>query len=354
MLIAMTESYFGDRLKQKMNVLRLHGVGDLRLDSEPVPKPGPGEVLLRVSAVGICGSDLHWFGEASIGDAQVSNPLVLGHEFSAVVDQPGSDLHDQLVAVDPAISCHHCEYCLGGDPNLCENLHFAGHGLDDGALREYLVWPEENIFPLPEYFNAEDGVLLEPLGVALHAVDLGQIEPGSSIGVFGVGPIGLIIVQLARLAGASEILVTDLLEHRLETAILMGATNGFLVREGWDMGEVWAATGGRGVNVAFEVAGENHAVETAISAAKPGGMVILVGIPGEDKTSFSASTARRKGLALLLSRRMKYTYPRAIQLVEEGLIDLRSLITNRYPLSEYEQAFETASQREGLKVILSP
>jgi L-iditol 2-dehydrogenase len=337
-----------------MDVLRLHGIGDLRLHSEPLPQPADGEVLLRVSAVGICGSDLHWFGEASIGDAQVSKPLVLGHEFSAIVEQPGSELHGKLVAVDPAIPCHHCEYCLGGDPNLCENLHFAGHGLDDGALREYLAWPVDNLYPLPSSLDAEDGALLEPLGVSLHAIDLGDIQPGSKVGVFGVGPIGLMIVQLARLAGASEILVTDRLEHRLESACSMGATKGFLVRDDWDLGEVWDATSGRGVEVAFEVAGENRAVETAVTAAKPGGRVILVGIPSEDRTTFSASTARRKGLAILLSRRMKYTYLRAIQLVDDGLIDLRSLVTHRYSLSEYENAFLTAGRREGLKVMVLP
>jgi L-iditol 2-dehydrogenase len=341
-------------LKYEMDVLRLHDVGDLRLHPEPVPQPGPGEVLLRVSAVGICGSDLHWFGEASIGDAQISDPLVLGHEFSAVVEQPGSDLHGQLVAVDPAIPCLRCEYCLGGDPNLCENLHFAGHGLDDGALREYLTWPEDNLFLLPESLNAEEGALLEPLGVALHAIDLGNILPGSAVGVFGVGPIGLMVVQLARLAGASEILVTDRLEPRLKVAHSMGATKSFLVRDDWEMGEVCDATGGRGVDVAFEVAGENHAIETAIAALKPGGKVILVGIPSEDQTTFTASTARRKGLAILLSRRMKFTYPRAIQLVEDGLVDLSSLVTHRFPLTDFELAFETANRRDGLKVIVNP
>jgi L-iditol 2-dehydrogenase len=337
-----------------MDVLRLHGVVDLRLHSEPIPQPAAGEVLLRVSAVGICGSDLHWFAEASIGDAQISRPLVLGHEFSAVVEHPDSALHGQLVAVDPAIPCLECEYCLGGDPNLCAKLHFAGHGRDDGALREYLAWPERHLYPLPASLNAEEGVILEPLGVALHAVDLGEVKPGTAVGVFGCGPIGLMIVQLARLAGAREILVTDRLEHRLKAAFSWGATQGFLVTDDWDLNEIWGATGERGVEVAFEAAGEDLAVETAIAAAKPGGRVILVGIPDEDKTTFTASTARRKGLEILLSRRMKYTYPRAIQLVEDGLIDLRSLVTHRYPLSEYEQAFQVAGRRGGLKVLITP
>ena len=337
-----------------MDVLRLHGIGDMRLHNESMPQPAAGEVLLRVTAVGICGSDLHWLEEASIGDAQISRPLVLGHEFSAIVESPTSALIGQRVTVDPAIPCQDCEFCLDGNPNLCIQLHFAGHGKDDGALRQYLAWPERCLFPLPESISDEEGAMLEPLGVALHAIDLGGIQPGDSVGVFGVGTIGLMVVQLARLAGVEQIIVTDRLPHRLEAAYSMGATQGFLVTDEWDEQEVWLATGERGVDVAFEVAGENQAVETAIAAAKPGGRVILVGIPAQDWTAFTASTARRKGLTIKLSRRMKFTYPRAIQLVEDGLIDVGSLVTHRYPLTEYEQAFQVARRREGIKVVILP
>lgn len=337
-----------------MDVLRLHGVGDLRLHSEPIPQPSTGEVLLRISAVGICGSDLHWFGEASIGDAQITKPLVLGHEFSAVVEDNNSDLNGQRVAVDPAIPCLSCEYCLQGNPNLCSNLHFAGHGRDDGALSEYLAWPEHNLYPLPDSLTDEEGIMLEPLGVALHAVDLGNVKPGSVVGVFGCGPIGLLIVQLVHLAGASQILVTDRLEHRLEAALSMGGTQGFLIKDGLSEEELWGKSDKWEVDVAFEVAGENLAVENAISAAKPGSRVILVGIPSEDRTAFIASTARRKGLTIKFSRRMKFTYPRAMQLVEDGLVQVRAMVTHRYPLSDYEKAFEVAKQREGLKVVIQP
>ena len=335
-----------------MDVLRLHGKGDMRLHNESMPQPAAGEVLLRVTAVGICGSDLHWLEEASIGDAQISKPLVLGHEFSAVVESPSSALIGQRVAVDPAIPCQESEFCLEGNPNLCIHLHFAGHGGDDGALQQYLAWPERCLYPLPESLSDEEGAMLEPLGVAMHAIDLGGIQPGDAVGVFGVGPIGLLVVQLARLAGAEQIIVTDRMPHRLEAAVSMGARQGFLVTDEWDEQEVWRATGERGVDVAFEVAGENQAVETAITAVKPGGRVILVGIPAQDWTAFTASTARRKGLTIKLSRRMKFTYPRAIQLVEDGVIDVRSLITHRYPLTEYEQAFRVAGQREGIKVVI--
>ena len=335
-----------------MDVLRLHGIGDMRLHNESMPQPAAGEVLLRVTAVGICGSDLHWLEEASIGDAQISRPLVLGHEFSAIVESPTSALIGQRVAVDPAIPCQECEFCLEGNPNLCIQLHFAGHGGDDGALQQYLAWPERCLYPLPESISDEEGAMLEPLGVAMHAIDLGGIQPGDAVGVFGVGPIGLLVVQLARLAGAEQIIVTDRLPHRLEAAVSMGARQGFLVTDEWDEQEVWRATGERGVDVAFEVAGENQAVETSITAVKPGGRVILVGIPAQDWTTFTASTARRKGLTIKLSRRMKFTYPRAIQLVEDGLIDVGSLVTHRYPLSDYEKAFQAASRRDGIKVVI--
>lgn len=336
----------------EMSVLRLHGVGDLRLHREPIPDPVPGEVLLRVSSVGICGSDLHWVGEGEIGDARLSRPLILGHEFSGVVTDPRSSLNGQRVAVDPAIPCLECEYCLDGKPNMCEAMHFAGHGTDDGALREYLTWPERNLHPLPEGISDQEGALLEPLGVALHAVRLGKVQPGAAVGVFGVGSIGLMIVQLLAIQGAGEIIVTDRLPHRLEAAMSMGATQGFLVTDQWDPREAWEATQGRGVQAAFEVAGENQAVETSVEAVKPGGRVVLVGIPAQDWTTFTASTARRKGITIKLSRRMIYTYPRAIQLVGEGVIDLQSLITRQFPLSEYHEAFQVASQRQGLKTVI--
>jgi len=329
-----------------MKVIRLHAHGELRLHDEPEPVPVAGEAVVRVKAVGVCGSDLHWFSKGEIGDAKLEHPLVLGHEFAG-------ETEDGLrVAVDPAIPCRHCEFCERGHPNLCENIIFAGHGKTDGALREYASFPSRCLFPLPDSLSFADGAMLEPLGVAIHAVDLGKLRAGMSVGVFGCGPIGLLIVQLAQFSGASQIIATDVLPHRMEAAKSFGADQAILADAGRELGEIRAATNGRGVDVAFEAAGEQEAVDVSVAAVIPGGKVILVGIPSEDHTSFQASTARRKGLTIKLVRRMKHTYPRAIELVSKGLVDVRSLVTHRFPLEKTAAAFAVAQRREGLKVMI--
>src|SRR5579859_4618346 len=262
-----------------MRVARLHGVGDVRLSDEPMPTPGPGETMVRVSAVGICGSDLHWYGQGGIGDATLDRPLVAGHEFAGVTAD------GRRVAVDPAVPCN---MCLAGHPNLCRHLRFAGHGAEDGGLRECVAWPERCLVPLPDRLSAAAGALLEPLGVAIHAVDLGHVRAGATVGVFGCGPIGLLVLQVARAAGASDLWVSEPLPHRFTAAQAWGAKQ-------------WSP--GREVDVAFECAGVAGALDDALAAARPGGRVVLVGIPDDDRTVFTASVARRKGLTLLLSRR---------------------------------------------------
>ncbi len=329
-----------------MKVIRLHARADIRLHNERNPISRADEKILQVKSVGICGSDLHWFSEGGIGDAQLEHPLILGHEFA------GEAENGQRVAVDPAIPCGCCEFCQHGHPNLCLSVKFAGHASQDGALREYMAWDDKCLFPIPDSLTFEDGAMLEPLGVAIHAVDLTHLKAGMTVGVFGCGPIGLLIIQLARLSGATKIIATDKLPHRADAAKAFGADHVFVAGTNSQLGEIQAATNGRGVDVAFEVAGTQDAVDVSVAATVPGGKVILVGIPDDDRTSFSASTARRKGLTIKMVRRMKHTYPRAIELVSKGLVDVRSIVTHRFPLEQAREAFEVAKRREGLKIII--
>jgi L-iditol 2-dehydrogenase len=335
-----------------MKALRLHAVGELHLHDEGDPIATEDEVVLRVTAVGLCGSDVHWYEEAGIGDARLDRSLVLGHEFAGIIDS--GDRQGERVAVDPAIACRQCRFCQEGHPNFCENMRFAGHGAVDGALREKLSWPRFLLHRLPDEFTDIEGAMLEPLGVALHALNLGHVLPGMSVGVFGCGPIGLMLVQLVRAAGATRIAATDRLPLRLDAARSFGATHVIRAEGGQEDAEIAAALGREGVDVAFEAAGDNDAVESAIGAVRPGGKVILIGIPDNDRTAFSASAARRKGLTLKLVRRMKHTYPRAIGLIQSGVVDVKSLVTHCFPLAEYKTAFETARKREGLKVVITP
>jgi len=334
-----------------MRAARLHGIGDIRVGTEEIPVPGPGESLIKVGAVGICGSDLHWYEDAGIGDAQLSGPLVVGHEFAGAIE--GGDRHGLRVAVDPADPCGVCEQCLEGNRNLCRYMRFAGHGRTDGALREYLAWPTELLHPLPDAISDADGAMLEPLGVALHAYDLGHVRMASTVAVIGVGPIGLCLVQLARAGGATLVIAVDPLAHRREAALRYGADVVFDADPEKFAALLAEATGGRGADVVFEVAGTDAAVALGVEAARPGARLVLTGIPGSDRTTFSASGVRRKGLSLIMVRRMKETvYPRVIRLVERGLVDVRTMVTARFGLSAVEQAFRTAQAREGLKVVV--
>lgn len=330
-----------------MKTARLVSPGLLQFFTEPIPAPRGNETLIQVKAVGICGSDLHWFNEGSIGDSHLSRPLVLGHEFTGIT-QDG-----RRVAVDPAIPCGKCEQCRKGHPNICPHVIFAGHGEQDGALREWIAWDSSCLFDLPDALNDSEGVMLEPLGVAIHAVDLAKIQIGMTVGIYGCGPIGLLIIQLSRLAGARKIIATDPLTHRVVAARSLGADAVFEVKDHTRITDLLASTEDRGVDVAFDCSGSLDAVSTAFQTVIPGGKVILAGIPDDNQTSFDAALARRKGLTIKLVRRMKNTYPRAIDLVARGVVDVKSLVTHHFPLEKSQEAFQLASRREGLKTIIT-
>ncbi len=333
-----------------MRALRLHGVEDLRLHDETDPEAGPGETLTRVEAVGICGSDLHWFDQGGIGDAVVTTPLVLGHEMAGTA--LSGPLAGRLVAVDPAIPCGRCTLCVEGHRNLCGAMRFAGHGPTDGSLRELMAWPSDLLFALPDGLSAADGAVLEPLGVALHAWDLAHARAGTAVAVVGCGPIGLLAIQLARHCGAGTIVAVEPLPHRRAAALASGADVAWAPDEATPA--AWREMAGLGCHIVLECAGTNDAVATSLAAARPGGRVLLVGIPDDDTTTFPAAPARRKGLTLVMVRRMKEMYERTIALVAGGHIDVRSVVTASYGLGEAEAAFRTAVARDGLKVVINP
>jgi L-iditol 2-dehydrogenase len=331
-----------------MLAARLYGPRDLRVERVPHPgPPPPGHALIRVAVTGICGSDLHSYLDARIGDTPVEAPFVLGHEFSgtveAVAEGARDGRHEPLlpgtrVAVDPAQPCGRCEACDHGHPNLCWRLHFCGNYPDGGSLCEWMHMPARSCFPIPDDMDHTTGALLEPLGVAIHAVDLAKLRVDDSVAIVGAGPIGLLILQLVRRATAGPIFVSDRFAWRLALAARFGASPISCVDED-PVKVVSDTTNGRGVDVVIEAAWADASLDQAASLARLGGRLVLVGIPGEDRLAMRHSTARRKGLTIRLSRRMKHAFPRAIRLVLQRAVDVNAIVTHRFSLSRAADAF---------------
>jgi L-iditol 2-dehydrogenase len=337
----------------------------MRVEQIPHPgPPGPGEVLLRVTAVGICGSDLHSYKDARLGDLTLQSPLVLGHEFAGVVEAVGSG-PDNLdgnfqslapglrVAVDPAQPCWHCEMCELGQPNLCLHLHFCGSYPDHGSLCQWLHMPTRSCFPIPDSLDDASAAMLEPLGIAIHAIDLAKIRVADSVAILGAGSVGLFILQLARLSGAQPIFVSDKFPWRLEAAHHYGAIP-INCDETDPVKAVLSATHGRGVDVAIEAAWADHSVQQGAEMARLGGRMVIVGISENDRLELKHSTVRRKGLTIRLARRMKHTYPRAIRLARSGVVDLLGVVSHRFPLEKAPEAFamNAAYQDRVIKVMI--
>ncbi len=347
-----------------MTAAQLHGPKDLRINQVPHPgAPGPDQVLLRVTAVGICGSDLHTYQDARIGDTALQAPLTLGHEFAGIVDEigPGEGLDGEFhplkpgmrVAVDPAQPCGRCEMCEQGHPNLCHRLHFCGLYPDPGSLSQWMHVPAHTCFPVPDSIDDAGAALLEPLGVAIHATDLAKLHVADSVVILGAGSIGLCILQTVRASGATPIYVVDQFPWRLAVAEELGGIP-INFREENPVAAVRKATGGRGVDVAIEAAWADHSIQWSAEMARLGGRLVLVGIPGDNRLEMNHATARRKGLTIRMARRMKHVYPRAIKLVESGAVNLDGLISHRFPLAQAAEAFalNDAYQDQVVKVII--
>ncbi len=332
----------------KMTAVRLHGPSDMRVEQIPRPgPPGPGKVLLRVTTTCICGSDLHSYKDARIGDVAIQEPLILGHEFAGVVEAVGPEALDgnfqpllpgTRVAVDPAQPCWHCEMCEQGHPNLCHHLHFCGSYPDHGSLRQWMHMPARTCFPIPDSMDDVTAALLEPLGIAMHAVDLARIRVANSVAILGAGAIGLTILQLARLSGAMPIFISDKFSWRLALAEKLGGIP-LNCDEVDPVQAVREATNGHGVDVAIEAAWADHSVQQAAEMIRLGGRLVIVGISEDDKLVFRHSTVRRKGVTIRLARRMKHTYPRSMRLVERGRVDLLQMVSHRFPLEKTPEAF---------------
>jgi L-iditol 2-dehydrogenase len=346
-----------------MQVAKLYGPKDIRIETaDAPPAPQAGEVLLDIKTIGLCGSDLHMYETGKIGYTDSREPFILGHEFMGVVVAVGEGALDgnhnpiqvgQRMAVDPAVPCWRCETCEHGHPNLCPNHDFYGLYPDNGALREQMIVEARNCFPMPDELPDEAGPLLETLGIAIHAVDFSKIKIASSVAVIGAGPVGLLITKLVSMMGVSQLFSFDKLDWRVNKAREWGATHAYNVNECDPVQTVMDATNGRGVDVAIEAAWADYTVQQAADMLRSGGRLVLVGIPPNDQLNLNHNVARRKGLTIIMSRRMKHTYPRAIDLATSGKVDLMELVSHKYDLSKTAEAYASNfAYEDGINKII--
>lgn len=336
-------------LPETMQVVRLHGPEDLRVSTEPLPEPGPGEVLLRVRAVGVCASDVHYFNEGGIGDQVVQDPLVLGHEVGAEVAGIGPGVQDlrvgDRVAVEPGNNCGQCPACDAGLINLCPQVRFFGTPPTDGALREYVVWPQHLCLPVPDGLSLEEAAMTEPMAVGIYAMDLAELEGGESVVILGAGAIGLSVLQAAKAMGVGRKAVIEPIKRRAELARDLGADAVYCAEPGEAAAMAAQDFGGKHPRIVVECAGSNEAVEQAVKLAGLDGQVIVAGIPYPDEVRFPASTARRKNLTIRFVRRSRNAVERAILWAAAGEIDLSIYASHHFPLDRSSEALQLARSR---------
>ncbi|RBM18449.1 NAD(P)-dependent alcohol dehydrogenase [Prauserella sp. PE36] len=335
-----------------MTVSVLNGVHDVSTERRPVPVPGTGEVLVRVLAVGTCGSDVHYYEHGRIGDFVVERPLVLGHEPSGVVvaNGPGATLHEPgtRVSLEPGVPCSRCAECRLGRYNLCPHMRFFGTPPVDGAFREYVVLREEFAYPVPDALSDEAAGLLEPLSVGVWACRKARVGPGSRVLITGAGPIGLVATQTARAFGATEVVVTDVNGKRLRLAGELGATATV------DVSASSLAESGYEPDVLLECSGVPSAIGQAIRLVGRAGRVVLVGMGGDE---IPLPLAHVQGFEIEVTGTFRYanTWPTALALAAGGEVDLDRLVTHRFGLAEAERALTVATRDDSvIKAVVLP
>ena len=337
-----------------MKALALTALRRMEWMEQPMPElRSPHEVLLQVRCVGICGSDMHYYETGRIGTREVEFPFVLGHECSAVVMAVGAavrrvKLGDE-VAVDPAMSCGGCDQCRAGRPHTCRELRFLGcPGEAPGCLSEYIVMPESSLYRTYRRLNLVQAALCEPLSIAVYAVRLARMQPGMTVGILGAGPIGLSVMLAARQAGASGIWMTDRLEYRVNFALAHGALWAGNVETEEVVSRILNSQPD-GLDVVFECAGQQAALDQAVDLLKPGGTLAIIGIPREERVSFLIDSLRRKEITLVNVRRQNQCVQAAMDLVASGAVRPDFMVTHTFGPGQAAAAFElVAGYRDGV------
>ena len=323
-----------------MRVSVLRGVGQIDVEERPMPTPGPGDVVVKIGSVGVCGSDIHYYEHGRIGPYVVDDALILGHEAGGVVTAIGEGVTDRVVgervSIEPGVPCRQCAQCLSGRYNLCPDVQFFATPPYDGAFAEYVAMPASFVYPIPDSISDDAAGLLEPLSVGIWACRRSGVDPDSRVLVTGAGPIGLIAAQVARAYGAPAVAITDVAPQRLALAERLGL-------QAINVAETAVTDIGFEPDVLLECSGNSRATWDAVTTVARAGRVVLVGMGG-DEVRLALSYVQDRELTITGAFRYANTWPTAIRLAAEGRVELDPLVTGHYGLDQVEEALKAPRQ----------
>jgi len=323
-----------------------------------MPKAGAKEVLVELEYVGICGSDVHYFHDGRCGDYKVEGDFMLGHECAGTVVALGEGVEHlkvgDKVALEPGITCGQCEFCKTGRYNLCPDVQFLATPPVQGCYENYIAFPENMCFKLPDSISTKEGALVEPLSVGMHAANQGDVKLGDSVVILGAGCIGLVTLLACKAHGATDITVVDVIPKRLDYALKLGATRVINGREADAVGEVDKLTDGAGVDKVFETAGSPITIQQTPYMVKNGGTIVLVGISAQEKIEYNFAKIMAKEARIESVFRYRNIYPQAIAAIADGIIDVSGIVTHEFDFDDIQEAFDCAinNKDEVVKAVI--
>jgi L-iditol 2-dehydrogenase len=328
----------------KNKAIFMHGTNQMIWKDVPVPVIKENEVLIKVEAVGICGSDVHYFQHGRIGDFVVEGDFILGHECAGEVVEVGSKVKTlklgDRVALEPGKTCGKCEFCKSGRYNLCPDVEFFATPPYHGVFTNYVAHPEDMCFKLPENVSNVEGALVEPLAVGLHATDLGGVKLGDTVVIYGSGCIGLVTLLASKAKGASKIILVDVLKNRLETAKKLGATHVINPMESDVVETIKAITEGKGAHVVIDTAAAVVTVKQTVDVLRVGGTIVLVGMTPKDEVEFNFMKLMGKEGVLKTIFRYRNLYPVAINAIASGAINVKDIVSHEFDFEDTKEAFD--------------
>jgi L-iditol 2-dehydrogenase len=328
----------------KNQAVFMTGLNKMEIRDVEVPAIKDNEVLVKLEYVGICGSDVHYLEHGSIGDFIVNGDFILGHECAGEIVALGSKVTElelgDKVALEPGCTCGQCEFCKTGKYNLCPDVEFLATPPYHGCLENYIAFPANMCFKLPENITSKEGALVEPLAVGMHAAAQGNVKLGDSVVILGSGCIGLVTLLACKAYGATDITVVDVMPKRLEYAMKLGATRVINAKEEDVVAKLEEITKGKGTDVVIETAGSKITIKQTAYLVKRGGTIVLVGMAPEDIIDYNFAKILSKEATITSVFRYRNIYPKAINAIAKGIIDVSGIVTHEFNFEDTAEAFD--------------